>query len=41
MTVEEFVAWVYPEACKGEISPVFSDGTGRIGVRLGKIRDRE
>ena len=35
MTVEEFVAWVYPEACKGEIS------TGRIGVRLGKIRDRE
>lgn len=39
MTVKDFVAWVYPEACKGEISPVFvvaqaalESGWGKSGI---------
>ena len=39
MTVNDFVAWVYPEACKGEISPVFvtaqaalESGWGKSGI---------
>lgn len=39
MTVKDFVAWVYPEASKGEISPVFvvaqaalESGWGKSGI---------
>lgn len=39
MTVKDFVAWVYPEAFKGEISPVFvvaqaalESGWGKSGI---------
>lgn len=39
MTVKDFVTWVYPEACKGEISPLFvtaqaalESGWGKSGI---------
>lgn len=36
MTVKEFVAWVYPEACKGEISPVFVTAQAALETGWGK-----
>lgn len=36
MTVKDFVAWVYPEACKGEINPVFVTAQAALESGWGK-----
>lgn len=36
MTVKNFVAWIYPEACKGEISPIFVTAQAALETGWGK-----